>query len=82
MVASTSLAGSVSLPDCLVRLLRALPEPAICVSAAGEILLANRAARDALDLNAERPVQCALADLLDSSYPSGPGRRSIPQRAG
>lgn len=55
MVANTSAASS-EVPEFARRLLRALPEAAILVSSAGEVLGANRSARQMLGLTAPASV--------------------------
>jgi len=60
------------LPAYAVRLLSAIPEPALFVAADGLVLAANEAARTVLGIQCERPQDCQLAAVLGGPQPDLP----------
>lgn len=60
------------LPAYAVRLLSALPEPALFVAADGLILAANSGARTVLGIQNERPENCQLGSVLGGPQPDLP----------
>jgi signal transduction histidine kinase len=60
------------LPASAVRLLCAIPEPALFVAADGLVLAANGAARTVLGIADERPHDCQLATVLGGPQPQLP----------
>jgi signal transduction histidine kinase len=64
MVANTFVANEHGVPEHLATVIRALTEPALLVSGTGYVLVANRAARNALHLDAERPGSTLFAELV------------------
>ncbi len=55
----------MAVPDYAARLLRALPEAAMFVSARGTVEFANAEARKLLGIEVERPVDCQLSQRID-----------------
>jgi signal transduction histidine kinase len=60
------------LPDYAIRLLRAIPEPALFVGADGWVLACNSSARTVLGVQQELPEGCQLAAVLGGSQAALP----------